>query len=297
MSVSFGLAIPDEKFGGFPRKMVTMVIGDNSAGKTALLLQACETLNFAGERSLYITLEEPTEGLVSRRVFPLAGVPYLDLQTGSLTDEQKAALDAEGDKYVASHKFIRLDQSARTIRQIARSVKQWKPKLVVVDDLIHVFGAEFSGENEASGLMRIVTKLKDIAIDHDCAMVVLHHLTSEEAQKTWPGAKEKAHYAPPTQNLPPALDAMTWSKNLRFTVDLWLALVPDWKTDIKRDVVKLILWVMKNKRGERLKMIDLHYDKLDQWFYDDASLKHMRHSLTVGANPTVKPRELSPIPE
>lgn len=289
MSIPTGLHIPDSKYGGYPRKMITMVIGDNSIGKSALLLQSCEALNYTRERSLYITLEEPTEGMVSRRVFPLANVPYLALRNGTLTEEQVAALDLEGEKYVQSHKYIKFDQTARTIRQISRSVKQWKPKLVVIDDLLHVYGAEYSGDNEASGLIRVVTKLKDIAIDNDCAVVILHHLTAEEAQKSWPGQKEKAHYNPPTQNLPPALDSMTWSKNLRFTVDLWLALVPDFKTDIKKDVVKLIQWVMKDKRGARLDAIELYYDKLDQWMYDNDSRGDMKHTLTTGSMPNVKP--------
>ena len=128
--------------------------------------------------------------------------------------------------------------------------------------------------NDALDKMRIVTQLKDVAIDQNCAVVVLHHLSTEDAQKFFPGHGQKK----PNKNLPPSLDSISWSKNLRLTVDMWLALCPDWQADVTADQVEMVQWLMKDKKSARLKSeIHLWYDKKQQWFYDNTT-RHLMPS-------------------
>lgn len=297
-SVPTGISTCDRVYGGYPKKMITILIGDNSIGKSARLLQSCETLGYGGQRSLYITLEEPVEGMVSRRVFGTTAIEYVKYRNGTLTPGEMQCLVNATDQYMTTHGNIMFNEQARTVRAIRRAVKQWRPQLVVVDDLWHVFTSEGGNDSEASGLMKVVSGLKEIAIDEDCAVVVLHHLTAEEANKLWPGGTK------PQSNIPPKLDSMTWSKNLRFTVDTWLALVPDFQADIKSDMVKTVEWVMKDKRGTRLNAIELYYDKIGQWFYCNNDVnqmpKYAPRSIAkpvVSAMPSAKPNEPKPLPE
>jgi hypothetical protein len=154
-----------------------------------------------------------------------------------------------------------------------------------------VYGNEKYGDNDAAGLIRTVQQIKDIAIDEDCAIVILHHLTADEAGKLWPGSGHKK----PTSNVPPSLDSIAWAKGLRFTADMWLALVPDFQTNIADDMVKLIEWMMKDKRGGRIKNpIEVYYDKIGQWFYDNTS----RHLMPVRTPaPVSKPKAQAQVPQ
>jgi replicative DNA helicase len=101
-AVPTGLAMADRIYGGFPTKMITILLGDASIGKSARALQACEALGFGanGRRALYITLEEPVEAMVSRRVFGQTGISYADFRAERLSPGQKAALDKAADDYI-----------------------------------------------------------------------------------------------------------------------------------------------------------------------------------------------------
>lgn len=286
MAVPTGLSIPDSDFGGFPLQALTMFVADYSTGKTALLLQACETLNYAGDRPLYITLEEPAWKMVSRRVFPNAGVDRVAFRTGTMTPGQKAALKDAVNEYIASHERLAFDQTARTVEAIRRSVRQHRAKLVIVDDLLHVHSEKKErGENETMALIRTAVKLKDIAIDENCAMVLIHHLSNEDSAKFSPLNGKK-----PSRNIPPSITNIPWATTLRFTIDMWLALVPDFQADISSDVVEMVLWALKDKESARMKSeIHLWYDKIMQWWYDRNSRNLMTTKQVVSQMPKVTP--------
>lgn len=297
MAVSTGLAVCDELFGGYPKKAVTMVVGDASTGKTAYLLQGCESLVFSGHTALYVTLEEPVERMVARRAFPQAGATRVSWRNNTLTPADIQNLNNSIDQYQHARPRLFLDDKARTIRQIERSVRQVHPELVVIDDLRHVrldgkTGDKFS---DTGLLIETMTRLKDIAIDEDCAVVVIHHITADEAGKLWPGQSKQA----PTQNTPPSLDSITWAKDLRYTVDVWQALVLDYQAIITAEVVQMINWLMKDKEAARMQSVELYYDKKEQWFYDNKGIPQTVRSRInripqqpaqkVGAMPSHKP--------
>lgn len=288
MAVPLGtLTVPNSDFGGFPLQAVSMFMGDFSSGKTALLLQACEELNLLGERALYVTLEEPGWKMVSRRVFSNTGVDRVDFRRGLLTPGQKSVLVDEIKKYMQGHSKMAFDHQARTVQGIRRSVRQHRAKLVIVDDLLHVDSGKRNGENEAMSLIRTMTQLKDIAIDENCAVVAIHHLNNEDSAKFSPSAQNSKK---PSSNVPPSITNIPWASTLRFTVDMWLALVPDYKADVTADIVEMILWVLKDKEGGRMRSeIHLWYSKLEQWWFDNHSKGLMKTALKVGQMPLVKP--------
>ncbi len=275
MAVEAGLTNCKLAFGGYPKKALTMLIADSSVGKSAYMLQECEVTGFKSRKTLYITLEEPVERMVARRVFTQAAVSRITWRSNQLSPADVKTLNEKIDQYVLANSNINFDQEARTLRQIERGVRQCSPELVVVDDLRHVRLGDHSGDkfSDTGLLIETGSRLKEIAIDNNCAVVVIHHMTVDEASKLWPGQTQSK----PTQNYPPDLDSITWAKDLRYTVDLWLALKPDFDADITTDVVKLIHWVVKDKEGPRLQSVEVYYDKRMQWFYDNKSLpNHLR---------------------
>lgn len=280
-AIPLGLSVPDADFGGFPIQAVSMFMGDFSSGKTALLLQACEQLNFSGERALYVTLEEPGWKMVSRRVFSNAGVEPVEFRRGLLTPGQKALLKDEIKAYMGTHSKLAFDHQARTVQGIRRSVRQHRAKLVIVDDLLHVDTGRGRNENETMSLVKTVTRLKDIAIDENCAVVLIHHLNSEDSARFSPSV---AANKKPTSNVPPSITNIPWASTLRFTVDMWLALLPDFRADITDDVVEMILWLLKDKAGGRMKSeIHLWYSKKEQWWFDRDSKHMMKNASKVSA--------------
>lgn len=271
-SVPMGFPVPDEDFGGFPLQAATMFLGDFSSGKTALLLQACEQFNFAGGRPLYVTLEEPGWKMVSRRVFPNAGVNLVDFRRGVLVPGQVSVLKDEIKAYMQTHSLMAFDHQARTTEGIRRSVRQHRAKLVIVDDLLHVDTGRKGSENETMSLIRTMVRLKDIAIDENCAMVVIHHLSTEDSARFSPSLAQNKK---PTSNVPPSIHNIPWASTLRFTIDMWLAILPDYQADITADEVEMILWTLKDKGGGRMKSeIHMWYDKVMQWWYDRETYKH-----------------------
>lgn len=276
-AVGMGLSIPDNDFGGFPIQAITMFVADYSTGKTALMLQACEQLDFSGGRPLYVTLEEPAWKMVGRWVFPNSQVSRVDFRTASLTAGQKSLLKDEIKKYKAKHPRLAFDQQARTVQGIRRSIRQHRAKLCIVDDLLHVQTDKTQrGENDTMALIRTVTQLKDIAIDENCAIVLIHHLSNEDSAKFQQTGQKK-----PTANVPPSITNIPWATTLRFTIDMWLAIVPDYQANVSADVVEMILWVLKDKESARMKSeIHLWYDKLSQWWYDRNS-KHLMTTTPV----------------
>lgn len=305
-----GLTVPDTEFGGFPKQAVTMLLGEASTGKTALLLQTCETLNYSGVRALYITLEEPAWRMVGRRVFTNVGISRVSFRSGTLTDAEKAMLKNEVANYTSTHKYLSFDQSARAVWQIRRSVHQSKAKLVIVDDLMHVHneGKGKNGENEARQMIATVALLKDIAIDEDCAIVLIHHLDKDESERLFGKKKEVTPVPGQSQiklkNKTPSLFNIPWANGLRYTIDMWICLVPDANTNLANDTVEMVLWLMKDKESARLQSeIHLWYDKVAQWIYDNTT-KHLMNQRkpvvqampTVAPKPAVTPRPIT-IPE
>jgi hypothetical protein len=169
--------------------------------------------------------------------------------------------------------------------------------MIVVDDLRHVRLDGKTGDKftDTGMLIEIMTRLKDIAIDNNCAVVVIHHMTVEEASQLWPGQQQNNKKAP-DQNYPPSLDSITWAKDLRYTIDVWLALKPDFQADISADVIKMIHWLVKDKEGPRLQSVEVFYDKVVQWFHDNSNLPPNIYANKVYPKPTQQMPGMKPNP-
>jgi len=285
--VPSGIAKIDEVVGGFPRQGVTMIYGGSSLGKSALALQMAESICFAGNRGLYITLESSTARMVARRVFSQAGVPMKTMRDASMTAQQKADVKARIKDYKATHQNLAFDDKARTLAGIDRSIKQHLPDFVVIDDLSHIKQEKNNGRqsSDVTLLLETVMRLKDISIDRDCAIFIIHTMTSAEVDKFWPGPDNKR-----TANVAPSLDALGWAKDLVYRVDVLLGLVPDYQALRTDDVLKVVLWALKDREGAAFDAIELYFNKPEQWFYDNSTVSGIKYK------PSLPPQKPQPVP-
>lgn len=254
----------DRMIGGIPIAALSLLMGDASLGKTAFLYQIAQQVNYAGQNVLYVTLEESNWRMVSRTIFTNSGVDKRDWRTNSLTPVQIQELESNADDFKKRTGRLYFDSRARTIAGIRRSVRQTKAKLVVVDDLRHVrLDERKHNSSDTTVLLEAGVQLKDIAIDEECALVAIHHVTAEEASKFWGDRGAK-----PDDNYPPSIDSIAWARDLRYTIDQWLFMVPDYQARKDADVMKVLLWQMKDKETSRFNFTELLYDRTKQWFYD-----------------------------
>lgn len=275
-------SLPNENkvFGGYPKEAFTLLIGDSSIGKTAKTFQDGEHLSEQGEHVLFFSFEHSPRRLIARKIFASQGISMIKLRQGVLSAGERAALEKATDEWIHKHPTFVIDNKARTITEMRRSIRQARPALIIVDDTTHIYAEGKSAKSETAILLDTVTKLHDLANDSGGALVGIHHITAEEAMKMWPGGKK------PKQNIPPGLDALTWAKDIRYKVDLWLALVPDFQTNVMADHVKIIEWVMKDREGQRLgNSIELYFHKERQQFFDNTNPA----GRVVGSNPSVPP--------
>lgn len=251
--------------GGIPLEAITMTLGDASIGKSAFKLQIAEQVAFRGENALFLTLEESDWRMASRKIFPGAKVGKEDWRMNALTPTQIQDIKNQARLYKSKRGTLYFDSKARTVSQIARSVRQTRARYVVIDDLRHVrMDNRRYNASDTSELLDVAFLLKEVALDESCAVDIIHHLTADEAAKFWGDGKTK-----PTSNEPPSILSIAWARELRFTVDMWLTMVPDFEARKDADVMKLILWLMKDKEGSRFNCTPLYYDKIEQAFYDE----------------------------
>lgn len=289
--VPSGIAMLDETIGGYPKQGITLLFAGSSQGKTALFLQEAEAAAFAGRRVLYVTLESSTDRMVARRVFSQAGVPMKTMRNASMTPQQKADVKAKIREYKETHHRLAFDDKARTLAGIDRSIKQHLPELVVIDDLMHVKPERNNGRqsSDVTLLLEMVMRLKDIAIDRNCAILIIHTMTPAEVEKFWSGPENKR-----TSNVAPALDAIGWAKDILYRVDVLLGLVPDYQAQRTDNILKEILWDLKDREGETFHAVELYFNKPEQWFYDNSTIgsidpKYIQSRPVKPAQPAQKP--------
>ncbi len=122
-----GIKVLDELVDGFIRGTIVAFLGTTGAGKTALLLTLAYKLAEAGERVLYISLEEPAEQLIQA----LRGLGY------SYEDVRENLLIMNiNPRAITLHSFFNI---------LLRRIDMFKVSVIVIDGL-HALAREFGDE-------------------------------------------------------------------------------------------------------------------------------------------------------
>jgi RecA-family ATPase len=163
--------------GLIPGRTVTQLGGDGGIGKSTLALQLCcatavdeKWLGFRTRpgRSLYLSCEDDRDEL--HRRLDLIALHYKrgldefsELKVWPLADQD--ALLALGDPGRALEPTP-LWEDFRAV------VADWRPRLIVIDSLADVYGAN---ENDRAHVRAFVRMLRSLAIEHEAAVVILSH--------------------------------------------------------------------------------------------------------------------------
>lgn len=250
----------------------TLLIGDSSFGKSVWGLQICEHNALQGIKALYFGFESENEQMVIRRIGGSAysGIPFLSkkLRAGTLSQaEQQKVEQTIVNEYQGKYKGnLKFNSKARTLREIEQAVRKHKPKVVVIDQISQITDAPTS--NPTMNFLLNFTKLKIIGNDYGCAVVVVHAITPEES-KMFFKKNAKAQAGQKQSNLIPNINAIPWATSMKFLADVILFLVPDVGTQlIKATVYDILIWIMKDRDGNRFVPTYWKFDLLAQWFED-----------------------------
>jgi RecA-family ATPase len=175
-----GQSVPDRQWfveGLIPDRTVTNLSGDGGSGKTLIVMQliaasSLRTQWFGRDVSigpcLYYGAEDEADELhrrlksivqsTGRELSDLDGIRLIPM-AGS--DAVLAEPDRKGI-ITATALFSKLEAQARTLR----------PKLIVIDPSADVFGGD---EINRSQVRKFVSMLRGLAIDYDCAVLLLSH--------------------------------------------------------------------------------------------------------------------------
>ncbi|MBN8963799.1 MAG: AAA family ATPase [Rhizobiales bacterium] len=163
--------------GLIPHRQVTLLSGDGGVGKSLLALQigaasalAVETLGLqprAG-RVLYVGAEDEAEEF-HRRLEDICAAHDRDIS--DLTDLRIVPLADQDALLSVPHKDAGMTHTQLWAR-VDRFVKEWKPRLVVLDTAADLFGGDEIKRNQ---VRHFVSMLRKMAIQRDCAGLLLAH--------------------------------------------------------------------------------------------------------------------------
>ena len=267
-AVRSGLPALDKAIGGFPYDESTLIVGDSSIGKSTLFIQIAEQVAISGKRSCIFQYESSELSMVMKRIFSNAKVEVKKLRGGTLDAFDKQKLEANIEAYETLHGSGNLffDTQARNITQIRRTLRQVQPEFIVIDNLAEM-ECEKNYQNKTLEMLTNMTALKRATHDFKPATVIIHNITAEESGNLWPGANSNPQKKR-TANTPPDINSIAWAKDLKNKTDILIFLIPDYQADLSADIVKLCLWVMKDRSGDRLTLVDLWFNRKLQWVTD-----------------------------
>ena len=161
--------LPDMLWFGLYRKALTYLAGETAAGKTSLIYNI----------ALSAALNEPLWGVPFRAGRPLR-VWYLDPENAEVQGHWKVHKIGLGfpDTLIidpATHCSL----SELAWQQGFRDrIKREKYDLVILDPLVNLFSTE--DENDNAEAVRQMAFLKSVALEFDCAILLVHHMGKME---------------------------------------------------------------------------------------------------------------------
>lgn len=176
----------DHLIGGLRPGAVYVVGARPGAGKSVVGLQLADAMmHHDGGRVLFSSLEMTRDEIMKRLIAQTATVPLSTFDPGGMTDQRRAAIDANADQLRASD--IQLDDRAALtpglIRTTARSMaRRGHLSGIVVDYLQLMQGAERSRIPRHEAVAQFSRSLKMLAKEMHVPVVVLSQLNRESTK-------------------------------------------------------------------------------------------------------------------
>lgn len=180
-----GIQLIDDRIGGIPSGVLSVIAARPSIGKSAFALNVCEAAAMAGWMTILYTFEDSVSGFAQRALAKHAGIEATrirgrEISTGSEMAQLTAALDPIRDRQnvllVRAHGMTveRLIRSVRVERQRHRA-----QRVLVVVDYMQLVPASHHGMRKHERVAHTAEKLSEFAGEDGLAVVGLSQLNRE----------------------------------------------------------------------------------------------------------------------
>ncbi|EJW20045.1 replicative DNA helicase DnaC [Paenibacillus alvei DSM 29] len=237
----------DRLTGGYQKQDLVIIAARPSIGKTAYMLN--DAISAARSKTVdavgIISLEMPDMPVAERVVSAVGHIDGMKIRTGLLADD-------EWGKYTMSRQIVAdlplwIDDSPGvTIQQIAAKVKAFRKqhgRVIIFIDYLQLIdgGKRFANKNEEVGY--ISGKLKQIARENDCPIVVISSLSRSVEQR---------------QDKRPMMSDLRESGKIEFDADMVIFLYRDdyYNADTeKKNIVEVIVAKGRNTGTGLIEMV------------------------------------------
>lgn len=162
--------------GWYRRKNITIIAGRPAMGKTTFAIQDAWQVAKQGEKVYFVSLEMSKKEMVSK-------IYDIEHDTDSLSDmseAKKTEILNEFTEELVTQDFIIEDEIGASIDKVISNIKyehNIKPVDIVFVDHIQYFLGESTNENGHKIITEVSKKLKVLANELDCAVVILSQLS------------------------------------------------------------------------------------------------------------------------
>ncbi len=174
--VPTGISNVDNIIGGYERKNMIIIAGRPSMGKTSFAIATAVNAGLKEKRILFITLEMGWQHIIARMIGSIAkeSVKHICLNPEN-TDIIKAASQVRNSNIlIAQPKRVNVSTFEMIIRQVK---SQYGDIDVVIIDYLQLIRTSKKHENRNQEIAEISARLKQLAIEHDVAMVIVSQLS------------------------------------------------------------------------------------------------------------------------
>ncbi len=170
MSFGWGEEVDDKTLGAEPEQMIVLG-GESKAGKTTFAINTLATNVGAGVRCLYVTAELSAKWILYRLVCRELGFTMKQVWKPKryMTREERRMFARGLMEYPSDDLYV-FDPHYRTFSSIEDAVDRFAPDLVFID---HFQRLDPQNENLPRGFRDLAQQLKQLAVESECAIVVL----------------------------------------------------------------------------------------------------------------------------
>lgn len=174
-SITTGIPGLDNNVGGLERQTLSVLAARPSMGKSSLGFQiARNVVSPGGMKVIFFSLEMNRVNLWARAACGMAGLSWLDLRAGKITDEEHAKVMQENDKLIQRYgDRLIIDHDMTDTDRVWQVVSSEKPDLVIIDHL-RLLKDKHDSEVKRQGM--ITERLHDLSKVADCHIMALAQL-------------------------------------------------------------------------------------------------------------------------
>lgn len=254
-----GIAAIDDKVGGIPFSVLSLVLARPANGKTTLGDHLCWAAEeYGNDIPIMFSFEDSVQSMAQRRIAGASGIPTTNIRArkidgGALRDVTRGyAIASQARGLLVKCAGWTVEQIVRCARSIrarsqryARETGRTVGRTLVVDYLQKVRNPEWARGNRNIGLGWICEVLSNYAQDEESAVVLMSQV-NREVEKGDDGVPRLHH----------ARDSGEIEQHCKFA----LGLKRPWNYEPNADPTALHAYVLKNHNGPANGLIEIYWE-------------------------------------